>query len=678
MPDLQSDSLYKLEGFKCDTDRKKRLGQYFSGVRLAKFLATLARLKDEDLVLDPMVGIGDMLAGCQQVARAHLNGIEIDPLALTYCKDRLQESVENLTLGNAFSLSSINSLASQSWDLIITNPPYIRYQSAAKRSGNKNPIPSGEEIRRDLEKVISHNIYFDETDKQLFRTLCKNYSGLSDVAVPAWILCASLVKMGGTIAMVLPSAWLTRDYSFPILYLVLRWFKIQHLVEDAHNEWFPEAQVKTTLLVAKRVQRKKSAFEETDEYYQHTKIFRGASNDYSVVGNVLKSSSESEAAVTKLLYDLLEARKAKSFQFMESKPVQIKSLQERLYSHWKVISWHKDLEKAQERKVKDWIPEQLASFINLSKPYEFASLDDMGVKVGQGLRTGANRFFYMDKTSERNRLKASSMFHEKIIDVPEKYTRNVIRKQADTGNKYAINGKESKGKVLVLGGYYRDIDIQFYPSTENFDTLPKSLSEYITEALRKDFGTSGNTKSITELSAVAPNSRPARIGKPPCFWYQLPAFAPRHVPELFVPRINHSSPTIFLNEDSETVIDANFSTIWLEPDCRLTKYALLAILNSNWSKIFLEMTASALGAGALKIEASHFKKLQLPVLGDEQVNAFDQLGRELKSKEFGEDIDTLEKINLLLETDILNIRKRKEFSSLLDKAIAIRRFRKGN
>ena len=42
-----------------DSSRKKRLGQYFSGQKVAELLVSMVALHHEDHVIDPMAGIGD-------------------------------------------------------------------------------------------------------------------------------------------------------------------------------------------------------------------------------------------------------------------------------------------------------------------------------------------------------------------------------------------------------------------------------------------------------------------------------------------------------------------------------------------------------------------------------------------------------------------------------------------
>ena len=69
-------------------------------------------------------------------------------------------------------------------------------------------MPSAQEIRENLIVQIGRTSYLSDEEKALFLQLAKNYSGLSDMAVPAWLLCAALVKKDGYLAMVVPETWL--------------------------------------------------------------------------------------------------------------------------------------------------------------------------------------------------------------------------------------------------------------------------------------------------------------------------------------------------------------------------------------------------------------------------------------------------------------------------------------
>lgn len=233
--------------------RKKRLGQYFSGNKVAELLTLLCALSGTESVIDPMAGIGDMLEATIKfgVQSANVYGIKIDEKAAFVCNERI--SGNRVFVGDAFSLDPYNSFGETSWDLVITNPPYVRYQTMSKNSDNGMKLKNAAEIRSNLNKIIDMLRHLTIEEKACFQSIIKNYSGLSDLAVPSWLLCAALVKLGGVLAMVVPESWMSRDYALSIKYMLLKFFDIRYIVEDVNSAWFPEALVKTNLLVAQRV-----------------------------------------------------------------------------------------------------------------------------------------------------------------------------------------------------------------------------------------------------------------------------------------------------------------------------------------------------------------------------------------------------------------------------------------
>ena len=154
-----------------DPAQRKRLGQFFTGVPLGKLLAHLALRPDIRTVLDPMVGHGDLLDATHEAAAergisiARLDGIEIDKVTADTCRDRLaalipKESAPyySIVAADAFDPATLNALPVSSYDLVITNPPYVRYQT---RSAND---PDTDSVRAGLEQIVdSHHMGVDGT-----------------------------------------------------------------------------------------------------------------------------------------------------------------------------------------------------------------------------------------------------------------------------------------------------------------------------------------------------------------------------------------------------------------------------------------------------------------------------------------------------------------------------------
>src|SRR5205085_1653081 len=115
--------------------------------------------------------------------------------------------------------------------------------------------------------------------------------------------------------------------------------------------------------------------------------------------------------------------------------------------------------------------------------------------------------------------------------------------------------------------------------------MPPQLAALVAAAAKTDIGTPDAPRLIPDLSAVRTNRSKGslRTGTLPRFWYMLPSFAPRHLPDLFVARVNNRHPKVMLNSEPKCVIDANFSSIWRENEAKVTAPALLAVLNSSWA-----------------------------------------------------------------------------------------------
>ena len=158
--------------------------------------------------------------------------------------------------------------------------------------------------------------------------------------------------------------------------------------------------------------------------------------------------------------------------------------------------------------------------------------------------------------------------------------------------------------------------------------MPLELANFVRRAAEMVYTSGHEAKRIRELSAVKTNVRTTGTDRFPRFWYMLPAFARRHRPDAFVPRINQGIPWIEMNDDPPVLIDANFSTIWSESSA-WTRFAFRAFLNTSWCRACMEALGTPLGGGALKLEAAQLKRLPIPAVSATELAMLDAEGRAL-------------------------------------------------
>lgn len=625
--------------------QRKALGQYFTGMQVGRVLAHLATGRDTKRILDPMAGTGDLLDAAHESAVAHgcvverLDGIEIDGATAEMCTRRLRciandGGVSTLVIwGDAFDPASHEGLDA-GYDLVITNPPYVRYQALKERANR---------VREGLMTMAS--LHPSAVARDVWGVLATGYSGLADLSVPAWMLSALLVKPDGRIAVVVPATWRSRAYADVIRYLLLRCFRLEVIIEDTQPGWFSNAMVRTHLVVARRLSDDEAAQPLASRSDWGTALWAQvaphAGSTHSLVGAAFPGDNPEAAFAT--------------WCYADSRPdvvgVFARSLS--LETEWRALraraggrTWMRTLERVsdngplfvQTKQASPPTPDSLADLLPASFNWDsLVSLEDAGISVGQGLRTGCNRFFYVRVVQDSG--KGSSIIvtdpalGERVLAVPNSALRPVLHRQSDLDAWQ--NGILPATRVLDLRNLALPEDIEIIQAAARAylldvnglpEPMPDELAAFVREAADMLLDGPG-TVPIAQLSAVRTNVRSARRGSPPRFWYMLPDFKPRHRPQAFVPRIIQRTPNVYANTDPPIVVDANFSTFWTT-STSISAVGLAALLNSAWCRAVMEATGTPLGGGALKLEAVHLRKMPIPALSPELISAVNAVARD--------------------------------------------------
>lgn len=604
---------------------QKRFGQYFSGDKVA---ALLSLLLPQGLqycsIIDPMVGNGDLLSAV--VAKATKNvqmlGVEIDEPVAVACQKRLPQA--NIICEDAFQSKAV--ITEKGWDLVITNPPYVRYQL---QNDDNSVMPTGNAIRDNLFTLLNQLSYLDAEEKQLLLQITQNYSGLSDMAVPSWILCASLVKTGGILAMVVPETWLNREYAKPIQYLLLKTFDVLTIARDVNACWFDNALVRTCLIVAKK--KKIVPLSETSgEKTLFIDLGAGLVGECSLVDNLAWNGLSGEKALIDLLTRTVNA--ADNDFALESRSTM--SLFPQMLASQRIPKWMSSGDFQAQNNASQ-LPRELGSILNSVPEQAYMTLGDFGIHCGQGLRSGANEFFYLEitgETDDKYSLFTSKWFGRgRTIEVPKKFIiRCVQNRRQVTG--LVANPQALETGVLYLQDHIRpqDFNVCTHNAAERYKVLSSALNDYISTAEKYK-----NPRGISfrEYSAVKPNEKKID-SQYERFWYMLPQFAPRHLPNLCITRVSSTAADcvyIPQSEENPIAVDANFVTLWGSSE--ETIKICLALLNSTWSKCYLELLCTVMGGGALKIEASHVRQLLFPKLNRRQLQRLSKYGITIAKKQ---------------------------------------------
>ncbi len=637
-----------------DPEQRKQLGQFFTGIPLGKLLAHLALLPDTRTVLDPMAGHGDLLDATNEAAAERripinrLDGIEIDSTTADRCRDRLaafvrQNSVTKCLIiaGDAFDPGSIEDLPVLGYDLVITNPPYVRYQSRSHDDTAKDSVRTG--LGQIVEK---HQV---QGDSEIWKVIAQNYSGLADLSVPSWILAGSLVRPGGRLALVVPATWRSRDYADVIRYLLLRCFMPEIIVADTPPGWFSDALVRTHLVIAKRLgaAEARKRLDDRNRWYKARwiHIAPDAANKRSLVGAAFKGKhpeADFAAWAHANFTDQVPDIQSSSFDLHhEWSILHSRIARRRWYPLLESDSQSSPLFSTHRKLAPSGLPAALTDMLPRTIDTSgLISLKDSGICIGQGLRTGCNGFFYVTSSGiVRDRgvqVTASPALGSTSFIVPSNALHPVIRRQAEM--RILESGETLPGYVLDLRAWVLPED---YPIVESALTvykanrvdpphiMPAELATFVRHASKVTVGSTAGNKPIPTLSAVRTNVRKSdEKFVIPRFWYMLPDFTPRHLPAAFVARVNQGTPWIECNSDPPMLIDANFSTLWTL-DEGWTRFGLKALLNSIWCRTFMEVIGTPLGGGALKLEAAHLRQILVPDFSAEERLALDNAGRKL-------------------------------------------------
>lgn len=191
---------------------KNKLGQYFTPQNICDLMVRMSNSPKSGSVLEPSSGTGAFLDALDRAGFENVFGVEIDPNLAHHSKYQVDCS------------SFITWSSEAKFDLIIGNPPYIRW--------------------KDLEEEQKLEL----TGHRLFGEMVNS---LSDYLLPFIALSIEKLKPGGELIFITPSFWLQTKHSSALRRFLDLNGQITDLVDFGEERVFKD--VATSLVIFKFV-----------------------------------------------------------------------------------------------------------------------------------------------------------------------------------------------------------------------------------------------------------------------------------------------------------------------------------------------------------------------------------------------------------------------------------------
>ena len=212
--------------------RRKLRGGYYTPLDLAEFLVRWVKKIKPKKILEPSCGDGIFFEAIKNVgglSKVNLLGIEFDENEAIKARKSVKNDFSQAVIKNVDFLDwSLKELKNNqaSFDAIIGNPPFIRYQY----------LPA----------------IFQERSEEIFRVLNLPFTKHTNAWVPFILASMALLKPGGRLAMVIPAEIIHVLHAQSLRsYLGKECKRI--VIVDPQELWFDDTLQGTVLLLAEKL-----------------------------------------------------------------------------------------------------------------------------------------------------------------------------------------------------------------------------------------------------------------------------------------------------------------------------------------------------------------------------------------------------------------------------------------
>ena len=217
--------------FKSEESEKKLSGSYYTPKWIANYIMTWILSQDLTSILEPSCGDGVFFNVLSEhnTPTLTVKGFDIDNEAVNICRlNLLHQNFTSEIVNDDFIKWSLNNLESkhpETFDAVVGNPPFIRYQY----------------LEKDLQ----------DRSQELFKKLNIKFSKHTNAWIPFLIASIEFLKPGGKIGMIIPSEILHVLYAKELRkYLLSKCSQI--MLIDPEDIWFADTLQGVMILMAEK------------------------------------------------------------------------------------------------------------------------------------------------------------------------------------------------------------------------------------------------------------------------------------------------------------------------------------------------------------------------------------------------------------------------------------------
>lgn len=219
--------------FLVEESSKNKYGQYFTPEIIADFMISLADINSSSKILEPSSGEGIFIKQLIKKGYSKITGYELD-----------EKIISHTIFDNVINESFVSAKITEKYNLIIGNPPYIRWKN--------------------LEKELKEELNSNRLWNKYFNSLC-------DYSYIFILKSIELLTEGGQLIFITPEYWLNTTHSKNLRNYLMKNGYFEDIYHFNETPIFDNVTVSTIIFKFVKAKEKKNDINLT-KYYANRKL----------------------------------------------------------------------------------------------------------------------------------------------------------------------------------------------------------------------------------------------------------------------------------------------------------------------------------------------------------------------------------------------------------------------